>query len=199
MEFTIGNLLTFAASAGVISAVVSTLLSLFPDHLSRRRRAKILAMKTAIEFDAFFHACFDSIGETSNHQYSYGHEHYEAPNLHIPKPPQIFIEDEAWSSIKTELAARVFEFAPWVKYENDGITSEAEHDHPEPDTRRGLTARYEAAKRAYILSIDLLNAYEIPQITHSKESYNWFLESKERFEEKCRLRDEREKAAPSFV
>lgn len=182
MEWTFKDLLTFAASAGVISAVVSQALAFVPDWFSMRRRARILSMKTAVEFDAFFHSCVNAIGDIDTFVSSDGHQ--GQMKIHISTPPDLSKDDEAWTFIKPKLMARAFKFAPWVKYENEGISADAYHEFPDPDPTRGIAAQYDAAERAYILSKDMPGAYKIPEFLHSKQSYDWLLESKARFQKR---------------
>ncbi|MDB5659555.1 MAG: hypothetical protein JWS10_2170 [Cypionkella sp.] len=195
MVWTFWDFVAFAGSAGVISAIISAIFTLFPARYERTRKARMLAMKTGIQFEAYFRACVDNITSTHNHISSSGH--VGEFNLLIPTPPKLAVEDAAWSDIDHALARRAFGFGPWVEYENDGISAGFEDlmgPDDEPDEVRGLSAQYKAALDAYALSVDFFNAYKIKKIEHSESTFEYLKLRKARFDEQVQKDKEAERA-----
>lgn len=173
--------LTLTASAGLLSAGLSASIAAFGAWLARRRHARYLALRLAVQMDAYFHTCKDRLSEIESYNASSG----QAGRLYfsVPLPPEPPTDDTGWVNLDPKLSDRALSFKARVDYMNVVIRDDLEHD-PAPsgdgDTSRTLTFLYETAQDAYILAQDLRRKYDFKQLDHSCRSYDYLVEAKTR-------------------
>lgn len=192
--------LSLAASAGLLSAAFSAGISAIGAHFARRRHARYLALRVAVQMDAYFHECLDYISEINAHNTSGGHQGQQL--LSLPSPPEPPIDDIGWVNLDPKLSDRALSFGLRVDYMNGAIRDDLEHNAGPPedaDTSRTLTHLYETAKDAYLLAQDLRHKYAFNQLEHSRSSYEWLFESKARHAAVVLEREERQRKAHELM
>lgn len=173
--------LTLTASAGLLSAGLSASIAAFGAWLARRRQARYLALRLAVQMDAYFHTCKDRLSEIESYNASGGHAGRQY--FSVPLPPEPPADDTGWVNLDPKLSDRALSFRARVDYMNVVIRDDLEHDVAPPgdeDTLRTLTFLYEAAQDAYILAQDLRHEYDFNQLDHSHKSYDYLVEAKTR-------------------
>lgn len=194
MEF-----LTLAASAGLLSVTLTAGIASIGSHLTRRRHARFLALRVALQMDAYFHECGRRIGEIHNHNSSGGH--HGKLFLDVPLPPQPPEDDMGWVNLNPALSDKALSFGARVSYMNGAIQSDLEH-YVGPDNgadpSRALTYLYQIAQDAYLLARQLRGEYDFSQLDYSETSYKWLIEGKEKHavfvaEQEKRMREQSER------
>lgn len=191
--------LTLAASAGLLSAAFSAGMAAIGAHFTRRRHARFLALRVALQLDAYFHECGRRIGEIKAHDASGGH--HGTLFLDIPLPPEPPEDETGWINLNPALSDKALSFSSRVSYMNGAIQSDLEH-HVGPDddvdTSRILTYLYQISQDAYLLALHLRSDYNFSQLDHSEASYKWLIEAKEKHalfvaEQKEKMREQSER------
>ena len=192
--------LALAASAGLLSAAFSAGVSAFGTWWSRRRHARYLALRVAVQMDAYFHACLDRLSEMNAYNASGGHHGQQ--HFSVPLPPEPPADDTGWVNLDPKLSDRALSFGVRVDYMNGAIRDDLEIDAGPPedaDTSRTLTHLYETAQDAYLLAQDLRHEYDFKLLEHSRSSYEWLLEAKERHAAVVLEREERQRKAHELM
>jgi hypothetical protein len=112
MELTWGNLLTLAATTGVITALLNQGLGWLRDWRAssekRKANAGYLALRVAVMLEAYADACSDVASAIDTHMSSGGHAGEQTTTL--PQAPVYPADDESWRVIAPDLLERCLSF-----------------------------------------------------------------------------------------
>jgi hypothetical protein len=161
---TFGGLLTFAATAGIITALLNQVFGIGRDwwiaRTKRKSEAGYLALRLAALLEDYAYACANFIGENANAQQP-PDEPYPAWNTKLPDLPSFPEEKDGWHSIDLKLAARVLDLRNHLAGSQGVIASTAEFadNELEEELEEQAGAR---GQEAWTLARDLRSRYGLP-------------------------------------
>jgi hypothetical protein len=161
---TIGGLLTFAATAGVISALLNQVFGIWRDSRAARRKRKseagYLALRLAALLEGYAYSCASFIGDNANapHRPDQEFPHW---NTKLPELPPFPEEKEGWHSIDLKLAGRALDLRNHIAGSQGVIFAAAEfaEDDLEDELEEHAGAR---GQEAWTLAKDLRRRYGLP-------------------------------------
>lgn len=113
MGLSITSFLAFAATSGVIAALVNQAFNVLRDWWTDARRRKehagYHALRLAIVLEAYSYSCSEFVLENANAQTRPG-EQYPDWNIALPKLPPYPEDAEGWRAIELKLAASTLNF-----------------------------------------------------------------------------------------
>lgn len=157
-------MLTFAATTGIITAVLNQAFALGRDLVAARSRRKALAgyhaLRLAALLEGYAYDCASFIGENFNPQQP-PDEPYPAYNANLPDLQPYPEEIDGWHSLDLRLAGRALDLRNHIKGSVGVIASIIEYSESE----LGETLDEHAALRgqeAWVLAKDLRRRYGLP-------------------------------------
>jgi len=178
----LAQFLTLAASAGIISTVLTAILNGIGHWWNQSRQARFFALRLAVIFENYSSRCVDAISDHFNAEGSGGNIGDYA--FLLPEPPVLPDANELWPLLNQDATERALSFDTEVRGFNAGlrfemeVIGEANHD-------RVVAELFATAKRALILARDLRHRHEVGGIKENTEEL-------ERLEQIRRHQTERE-------
>jgi hypothetical protein len=163
---TVSGLLTFAATAGVISALLNQVFGIARDWVTARTKRKseagYLALRLAALLEGYAYTCASFIGDmsVSTSQQS-PDEQYPEWNTKLPPLPTFPEEKEGWHSIDLKLAARALDLRNHLAGSQGVIDTTVEFamDDLEDELEEHAGER---GREAWTLAEDLRRRYGLP-------------------------------------
>ena len=158
--------LTLAASAGIISTVLTAMLNSVGHWWNQSRQARFFALRLAVIFENYSSACVDAITDHFNAEGSRGNIGEYA--FLLPEPPALPDANELWPLLDHDAAERALSFDTDVRGFNAGVRFEVEVIG-EPDHDRVVAELFATAKKSLILARDLRHRHEVGGIKENTE------------------------------
>jgi hypothetical protein len=154
------QVITFAGTAGVISAVVSQLFTYLTGYFSRRRAAAHLSLQIATSLEQFGADAGSAAANVRLYRNSRGTAGSQRENT--PTAPNFPDDVEAWRVLRPKLRNRAMSFAGFVVHTAQKMAwSEEMNGNPDPQSysQDSLEANVRLASGALDLAEDLRRAY----------------------------------------
>lgn len=170
MTMTWTELLTFAGTAGVLSAVLTQIFSMLGGLWTARRRSGHLALRLAVQFEIYGSKCGQAVSDASTYMGTNPHD--EGVICFAPDFPDLPTSSEAWEHLSGSLAHRVLAF-PFLVADNNRGVSDFHNVTGEIDTDGTTLNVIELGLKAFILGKDLRYAYGLPQFEELEGIIGW--------------------------
>lgn len=163
-------------SAGVVSALVTSILNLWNERRKEQASAGFLALQIASLMEDFAAACSQRLAENQLYQDSDG----IAGNWNFGFPDLAAFPDDAaaWRHLKRDLAERCFAFRPGLKAAMQAVHELVEYDTDQAGDLFVHRCREEALE-ALRIARDLRSEYGFPQFSRREEirdGLNWAIQ-----------------------
>jgi hypothetical protein len=162
---TVSGMLTFAATTGIISAILTQALGVGRDWIAARTTRRALAgyhaLRLAVILESYAYACVSFITDNYNAPEPPDHP-YPAWNTTLPELPPYPDEPGGWHSIDLRLAARALDLRNRIAGRQGIINSIAEYSECDLDFALHEHAA-SLGQEAWILAKNLRNTHDIPE------------------------------------
>jgi len=130
VDFTLGNLLTFAGTAGVVSAVLNQGFGWLRDwraaSVKNKAHAGYLALRVAVMLESYAYACAEFIAENGDAPHR-PDEEFPDWNVTLPELPPYPDDVDGWRAMDRKLAGRVLGFSNKIRGSQGIIRSTIEY------------------------------------------------------------------------
>ena len=162
----LAQFLALAASAGVISTVLTAMLNGMGHWWNQSRQARFFALRLAVIFENYSSTCVDALSDHFNAESSGGHIGDYA--FMLPEPPALPDANELWPLLDHDATERALSFDIEVRGFNAGVRFEMEV-MGETDHDRVVAQLFDTAKEALLLARDLRHRHEVGGIKENTE------------------------------
>lgn len=151
------QLLGFAATAGIISGVLTHFLNQRQLERQRRLASAYTAIRLAVIFEHFADDCTDVIAQNDNAESSGGAS--GQPTTTIPELGLFPPDDDGWKALPPRLVSEALSFQQRIKAANSSIRSALDFSEYEDGVREATDQAVMLGSRAWTLATQLRAAF----------------------------------------
>jgi len=170
------QVLTFAGTAGVVTAVLNQVFGAAAYWWRTRGLAKHLALRVAVQLETFVDGCAERAADLEVHFDSHG-THGEAWTS-VPDFPSLPGGDDEWRALTFDLTERCLSFPHRIR-EAKGFISFMHEPGPDngPELRAALERNLRLGIDGGIIATDLRHRYDWPALPATARSLGWMRKS----------------------